>query len=86
MMSAKAHGTQADAQTNSVKAATDKKDDSDNPKTGADIGKIVNLMSTDANRVCNFDRHHILSVADEQLHILALVRYFDFKHGVWWYV
>ena len=28
------------------------KDKADDPKAGADIGKIVNLMSGDANRVC----------------------------------
>ena len=28
------------------------KNTSDDPKAGADIGKIVNLMSGDANRVC----------------------------------
>ena len=28
------------------------KNASDDPKAGADIGKIVNLMSGDANRVC----------------------------------
>ena len=28
---------------------------SSDPKAGADVGKIVNLMSVDANKVCNMD-------------------------------
>jgi ribosomal protein L12E/L44/L45/RPP1/RPP2 len=35
------------------KAKKDKeKDKKDEPKAGADVGKIVNLMAGDANRVC----------------------------------
>ena len=34
-----------------AKAAKDKANKADDPKAGADIGKIVNLMSSDTNRV-----------------------------------
>lgn len=43
-----------DAKKDKKKDKKDKKkeDTKDDPKAGADIGKIVNLMSGDANRVC----------------------------------
>ena len=37
------------------KAKREAKEKADNPKTGADVGKIVNLMAGDANRVRDTD-------------------------------
>jgi len=34
------------------KAEKEKANKADDPKAGADVGKIVNLMAGDANRVC----------------------------------
>lgn len=43
-----------DAPANGKKTAEDKKKEekADDPKAGADVGKIVNLMAGDANKVC----------------------------------
>ena len=43
-----------DVPANGPKSAEDKKKEekADDPKAGADVGKIVNLMAGDANKVC----------------------------------
>lgn len=45
------------------KAEKAKKEKADDPKAGADVGKIVNLMAGDANRVsCFFYVINLLSI------------------------
>jgi len=47
-------------ETQTVKPNDDKADD---PKAGADVGKIVNLMAGDANRVSSRSRIDLMTVS-----------------------
>ena len=59
-------GNGKDKDTKSLKGKKGKekkeKDKSDNPKAGADVGKIVNLMSNDANSVISSPRLFVSSL------------------------
>lgn len=83
-----------DAPANGPKSAEDKKKEekADDPKAGADVGKIVNLMAGDANKVCVdivavsyvvFLRRDLVDLDDGQrsvLHLWCPVRNCHWKH------